>query len=520
MSYLKSVLLCLFFPLLIQANLVVSEIMGDPVFAGDSDGEYVELVNTSNSILSLDSSIVINNQDSLRISNTSLQPKGIWLICRDSVFMRSINQECNQEWTSLSLSNQNPVNLILLRGSYADTFRTEPPLSGKSWENLLDSTSSFKSFTVASQSWQNTDFGSPGFLHSGIQLPFLHDAALTQIYLDTSDHNNPFFEITIENKGINPIPEVQLSVNLDENWDKRPERKLDEVTVSLKNTSLVTYHWPIPKETNGVYVFSTEKDENPTNNTMDLFYPLPASLQITELCPYPSEDAPEWFELKNTSSYTLSLSKVSYNAIPLTTNEHFQLRPGEYVIFTADSALFRSFHNSLKLNLFELPSWDALRNSGDSVGLFFEGTVIYHVSYPSLATSAKGRCLIEGQEEWILTPDTDSDNQESSTPGYEAKEIDHFAWKLSAKTLDISKPQQYISFSLDFPPGETGTVEIFNLSGFLLRSICKDCMGQNNISWYGRDDNGRLLQIGPYIALIKTNRGTVEKKVIVLVKPL
>jgi hypothetical protein len=509
--------------------------MGDPVFLSDSEGEYLELINVSNNALAAESVlVVVNGRDSLWLNNLTFASKEILLICRDSLTMTDQETSCSLEWPNLSVSNASEIVIELQYEGSARTFNLERPQSGISWENTLDSQDSYRTFVPAVQPWLGNDLGSPGFLFSGSKLPLNRDLAVVALDADTSVATSPKLNIELKNTGLQRITSTSLTVKLDMDWDGTPERILDslDIPVSASGDNTMTYTWAIPQGETGVFIVQIGTDENLSNNQASILYHPGPSLVLTEVCPNPPEEFPEWLELKNASSHSISLKQVRYNQSsldPATSPSLMLLRSHEFAILTESIEKFRQTHADLKLKLLEMDSWDVLRNTGDTITLTLAGSqVLEEMRYASLPTGDKGKCLVRDQYHagrWY-TVKTETDDvptepsEETSSPGYEFKQDSVFSWSVSAKTIDISRAEEHFVITIASPVSIQYTVKVFDLSGYEVAALCEKCSGKKSLQWYGKNKKGQTLPVGPYILWTRPGKSSPRKKVVILAKPL
>jgi hypothetical protein len=506
--------------------------MGDPAAIGDSEGEYLELINLDDDSIRIDTLLVIiDSEDTLLLMSLSLAPRQLFLVCKDSAVLSGYGTPCDMQWTGLGIANTRDVEVTVIHGTAAMTFNISSPLNGKSWENTLDSARSFNQFMEPQQQWINGDLGSPGLMFSGSRLPLNHDLALLSINLDTSQSSQPALNIVIENRGLESVSSASLAVSQDRDWDGIGERELDSQNLSFQSLPTGQIHvfsWDIPPAESGIFIVTLAQDENIFNNRAEFFYHPTPSLQLTEVCPNSPEEFPEWIEIKNISSHSISLKNIQYNTIAVDEDPLAppSLRPGEFAVLTEDKEQFEETHGALNLTLVELGSWDILKNTGDTVMIsVFDSIEIDRMEYGSLSTADKGKCLVRDQyaeDEWLLTEyrTEETSQQEASTPGFQSQQDSVFSWSLSSKLIDISKPRSHFMIEIHSPPATQYTVKVFDLSGYEVNRLCDKCTGTQSLAWYGKDGSGRTLPIGPYIIWVKAGGKSPSRKAVILAKPL
>jgi hypothetical protein len=83
----------------------VSEVLADPAFATDSEGEFIELCLDSSATVSVDSFTLSVDGKAKKWSSRFLEPGKAFTICRDSAAGESWGIPCRAEWPQLSLAN-------------------------------------------------------------------------------------------------------------------------------------------------------------------------------------------------------------------------------------------------------------------------------------------------------------------------------------------------------------------------------------------------------------------------------
>lgn len=103
-------IICFFnlFLLSLNGQIIINEIMYNPPEAGNDRLEYIELYNTTNSVLSL-KDYIIDDAVNIIFPDTFINPKSYFLICGNAAAFDSVFGIKALEWTSGALRNDNEV---------------------------------------------------------------------------------------------------------------------------------------------------------------------------------------------------------------------------------------------------------------------------------------------------------------------------------------------------------------------------------------------------------------------------
>ncbi len=125
-------------------------------------------------------------------------------------------------------------------------------------------------------------------------------------------------------------------------------------------------------------------------------------VQINEFMAAPDSGAPEYVELAIGGTSPLATDRLALrdatSAWRLLPTEAQPLLPGDFVVITPDTSLFRAWlHNTfparmLPLRMIELRPWPALNNAGDSLALSLDGFQLERLGYASEQVE-RGRSL-------------------------------------------------------------------------------------------------------------------------------
>jgi len=295
----------------------------------------------------------------------------------------------------------------------------------------------------------------------------------------------------------------------------------------------------------GVQV-SVSGDEDELNNTLTqtvfISDPENQALIINEILFEPDVEQEEWVEVYNPGFLPINLKEVlfadSRDTVRISA-EDFILYPGEYAVIAGDSAA--QFQYSLSYNqLLIIGSFPTLNNTNDNLILLNIYYYIYdRVNYTSdwYARETDGGTSLEkinpnfnGQisNHWAASVDPSG-----STPGrLNSIYVEVLPTEAS---LDVSPNpfspdadgfEDFTVIQYKFPV-ETATIRarLFDTRGRIIRTLA-DSMpvaNEGRLIWDGKDNDGRIARIGPYICLIEAynaakNMSEQLKTTIILVK--
>ncbi len=510
-----------------SAALILSEYMGDPAQLPDSQGEYIEFVlHPDRSIQGL-MAVVSEKGDTLAILPDKIKPNTPYLICKDSTAMKEAAISCDRDWHKLTLPNTKPTTLIISDENRSDTIQLLKPLSGKSWENTFDASQGFHHYLPADIRFETGDFGTPGNRSSKSILPPEYDIAIQSMALNTTNGISRI-EIYTEQKGTKDIGKCEIQIMIDTDLNGQPDKTLVE---RQGHCDIPTY-WDIPEKASGLFfaqINPTElKDEDISNNKSSKLILKNKPISITEVCPAPLDDFPEWCEIKNIGNVSLSLTALQLNGLPLLFESETQtsLPPGQTAVITEDKKRFTDAYGLLQTMLIEPPQWPVFKNGGDTLTLtIFQNHRLEHMTYSAIKTHERGHCLVKANpsdSHWTLVS-SQSENSErplQGTPGYQPEYSSKLQWDISPEIIDISNPQEAFSIKVSAPLNQKFNIWVYDITGYPIKPLCKNQSGNWNGTWNGKDEKGRTLPVGPYILMVQNQKKQTFKKALVLAKPL
>lgn len=215
------------------------------------------------------------------------------------------------------------------------------------------------------------------------------------------------FEVRVKNAGMESVPSFSLNVFIDYNGDSSAQsQELAGTTtrgpldpgdsLQLRVTKEATYS----VRTNAIAILDLNSDEDTTNNKMISKIVLsyePGSFVVNEIMYAPASPQPEWVELYNSSSDSISLEGFTIGDNSGTISRMLEtdrvLAPSAYAVIADDSTFF-DYHSGLSTLVVVVPI-PSLNNSGDAVIVRDpSGRTIDSVAYsPSWGGNSGGRSL-------------------------------------------------------------------------------------------------------------------------------
>ncbi|MCA9731582.1 lamin tail domain-containing protein [candidate division KSB1 bacterium] len=291
-----------------------------------------------------------------------------------------------------------------------------------------------------------------------------------------------------------------------------------------------------------VFEISAQDDNRVTNNRYAFSVSasfLYGDLIVNEIMINPFVDAPEWVELYNVSDQRIYMQEWTISdgstlgVINTEQNEPF-IDPNEYVILSQST-----FQMPIDSKIILPSNWPTLNNDGDIIYILDQNDcLIDSVHYTSRQVGERGISLENmnfnvkdsGMLNWDFCV-----SPEGSTPGIKNSlyiEKMPISAQLSV-TPDPFSPDgdgidDHVLIQYELPL-QTSNVDliIFDLRGRKVRHLLRNASSaaERAVFWDGRDDEGRLLDIGIYIVYVQSlnaSRGMLQtlKKAVVLAKKL
>jgi hypothetical protein len=277
-------------------------------------------------------------------------------------------------------------------------------------------------------------------------------------------------------------------------------------------------------------ILTLDSDDNIADNdtlTTLFFGTTIGAIVINEVLPNPESPLEcEWIELNNLSQHDLLCTGWSLcDAVGCAIMEQFVISAGEYLILCEDSLAFREFYDPINSEVLQVPGWQSLNNTGDTLRLLNgEGITVDSMHYMDVFTNSISIERIDPHASGFdLSNWYRSTADIGSTPGEVNSVIEGFGSDLTLE-LDskIISPDgdgidDFLTLHYSIPQGSALTLKVFDLDGITVRTIFNESyLSSGNFSFDGRDDSGCALDIGLYILYAKLSGGKEAEKKLVL----
>ncbi len=295
------------------------------------------------------------------------------------------------------------------------------------------------------------------------------------------------------------------------------------------------FHFNLPLESGKKYMLRLESVPDLSGNILsDSTIPfalaepaLAGDIIINEVLFNPPTGGVDYVEIYNRSSKALDLSQLKlatrnssdalYASKSLGKTENL-IFPGEYIVLTTDKEKVCSFYDCQNEDAFLiLPSLPTYGNEKGCVVLTDKNNEVidefrYLASMHSSFIKDKKGVSLEREsfdsDDWASA----SESNGFGTPGYENSQHSETSITETYVKLenDVCLPYQdkegHLSILYHFKKGGyIANISVFNVNGRLIRKL-GDNMSlstQGIIYWDGKDENGRILPISPYILLFE-----------------
>ncbi len=318
------------------------------------------------------------------------------------------------------------------------------------------------------------------------------------------------------------------NVNLSMEWDKgqksvvlRFDEELSKGTrYELYVSNLTDYVGNVANDT--VLIFARTEEVN----VKDILF--------TEVLFNAQMGGSEFVEIINVSKKVLDLSELKFSTRKSSDSSIYSAKkissetalifPNEIKVLTDDVNGVSSFYNSKVSAFIELPSFPSLRNETGAVVLFRskDTTIIDDLYYDasmhvkSVPDKGKGvsieRISLDGNE-WTSAAAVNG----YATPGYlgcgEPGVIENTGLSLSANEIcyPYQDKEKHFRIYYDFDVSNyLASLKIYTMEG---RCVCSVLNNESlsvsgEIEWNGCDDNGKVLWVAPYIAVLEVYNPT------------
>ncbi|MGL5920689.1 MAG: lamin tail domain-containing protein, partial [Bacteroidales bacterium] len=256
---------------------------------------------------------------------------------------------------------------------------------------------------------------------------------------------------------------------------------------------------------------------------------------INELLYYPLKDEAEFIELYNNSNNTIDLSELfiatrktdgSLQYLSQVSDTPLRLDKQQYVCVSKDmKSIHRVYDFSVESVYSQPAKLPQFSNTGGTVVLLYKSeSVIDEFPYsPGLhAVSSKNQQGVSLERKSVFNPTdepanwTSSFDQKGATPGFEnsfkntGADAEHGEYKFRSDQKYFRPASQgyeqhwHLLYNLQDIPHKI-TLEIYSVNGVQVRALLrnKEIAGNGEVLWDGKDDNGSILPIAPYIVYLQ-----------------
>jgi hypothetical protein len=514
------------------ASVVINEIMYAPK---SPEQEWLELYNTSDSVIDLSSFKIETHGGSAGIKTGSmLPPESFIVVCKDSSVSRFHYPVENLITQSIpSLSNSGDwVALYDNFGNLLDSTNYVPSYGGSGGKSLerIDCFAGNDS-TNWHESVDSTG-ATPGFVNSVAVLPF--DVSLKRLDCPKTLNVNQKANLTIviRNAGRNPLGDIEISADVLSAIEGKPvfseARTLNTTLLAGDSTSEDFVFTPLqPGAYRILAKISQHQDQRPWNDTLSTWINVcyqPQSIVINEIM-YSSGKMGEYFEIYNASQNNVDISSwmfhtsstqsksIRYSAVP------FLLPSSQYFVIAGDSAILNFISDT---SLVQIVSSLSLRDEGGCIVLAdpSESVVDSVYYFPSWhngdITNTSGRSLEK------INPSLPSNeksswstcvSQDGGTPGKRNSlfvNAGNATGTISVAPNPFSPDgdgiDDFTFISYTFPVSSVKVrARIFDSIGRLIATPVDNSIlpSTGKIVWDGRDGSGKIVKFGLYILLVE-----------------
>ncbi|GMU85785.1 MAG: hypothetical protein AMXMBFR48_10270 [Ignavibacteriales bacterium] len=414
-----------------RGDIIFNELMYAP---GSGEPEWIEIYNRSSAPLLLNGFMIADEQDTSRIQSARLlMPDSYIVISRDSSIASLYNHAFQSVVAGFPALNNSGDRIMLLDslGKILDSLVYSPAWGGEDGRSL--ERISFSSSSIDSTNWKTAAVrrkATPGLMNSVSPKDF-------NLKLD-SLHASPLFPVKGDTVGITAFltntgrtsMNFDLMIYEDSNNDSLPDLLLRSVTggvLAPQQQSSLTAAGVIAGiiGTRHLYISVSALSDQDTSDNYEFLsvhggVP-PGALVINEIMYQPADGEPEWIELYNNSSDTVSLNNwkirdVYTTPAATTIRENYSVLPRGYLVLAKDSTL-NEYHKVIPSPVITL-SLPTLNNDQDGVLLIDDrGIIIDSVVYSG---AANGKSLERVTSSGISFSGADwalSKDRNNSSPG-------------------------------------------------------------------------------------------------------
>lgn len=414
------------------------------------------------------------------------------------------------------------------------------------WSKKPDEPDFTEEFSCTDDTWEQSFFA--GFYSRFTTTRnehFLFDAfhAEGEAYLDLTApdlHTWRISENTFVLHFSEPMDTTQFLFNFEENLSFQTEWSKSRTTLS--------FYFESPLESGKKYTFYPESMMDLSGNTSlgnTIYFGIaepvsPNDIILNEVLFYPFAESDDYVEIYNRSNKVIDLSTLNlatrrsdetlYSAKSLSSKIHLFF-PDEYLVLTTDKDIVCNFYDCLDENAFLI--LEKLPVYGNEKGCVVltnkeDDEVIDEFNYTSSMhnefVKEKQGVSLERQSPESDTWQSASESSGFGTPGYKnsqhtgTTEVTTTTVKLENEVcFPYGNREGYLSLRYSFEQGGyTADISVFSVNGQRVRRLGESMSlsTEGTICWDGKDDNGRVVPVAPYIILFEAfhPKGDIFKK--------
>lgn len=543
-----------------ENDIVINEIMADPEPAvGLPSYEYVELYNTTNHAINLkDWTLNIGSSEKIITQDIDIQANNYLILCKEEAIpFLSEYGEC-VGFTSFSIPNSGSLFLLfefhkflVFELDFNQSWYRDNEKSDGGWSlEQIDPHSP----CLEAENWhasRDSKGGTPGERNSvyaeNIIAPDIDYVNVLSPNSIEIVFNQKMMSSSLENTDNFFINEIQSHPYL--NVPSQDNKK--SVTLVFQQQLGNSFY--------KVSVFDSKNCTGiPVLDGCNSTFGIPGravwgDVVINEILFDPISPAADYVEIYNKSDKALNISDLKLGVIKSSfpnppdttikkiTDEHRQILPNQYLLLTTTPETISTQYECSDKNFLKMSALPSYPNSGATVALFFDDTIIDFMSYSDdshypLLAETKGVAL-ERVSPYISS--TEPDNWHSAaaplygTPGYQNSvfvenhdaeadvEIFPPVFSPDGDGFDDVTTLNFANLDNDY----TAKILIFDAHGKLVKNLvnCRNIASKGSFVWNGLDDNGHVVPAGIYVVFIELfdTQGDIirfKKAVVVAVK--
>ena len=523
-----------------NGEVIINEVMSNEP-GRETALEWIELWNFGDTAISMDGYSIVNESDTVSLEHAGLiEGKEFLVLARDVMRFEEHWGNCSGIWGDSITESYNIIPVgFSLRNDY-DTLilirDDDTAVSLCAWSSSSPDGVSLERVdpreTGDEVRWAeciHPDRSTPGAFNS--VSPAENDLSLSaEIRLTGQDRDFIEAEFTVANVGLSVSDTSRIWFGVDSICLDTDEVVFSRHVPSLPPGESFEADTAISVSPGRLYLIATiRNDDRPENN--DTLCQIVAGTQpidivINELLPDPCAPLEtEWLELHNISGKWIDLSGwVLCDASGCAEIPGSAVESGGFVILCQDSDAFGFYYDAPQVDIIELPDWQTLNNTGDTLylidnfgcgvdSMYYETTFAQNVSIERIDPFAAGYT----PSNWYR-----STSESGSTPGELNSVLNGFSSSVNVELSDnIISPDgdgidDYLTISYRLLKDSQLTLRVFDIEGRVVRTILDDKFTASGVVTYdGTDDSGNPLELGMYILLAEVEGASnVTKKLV------